>query len=78
AKLPADFKELQVHFDEDPILVKVLDKLTASRLVRLSGSTYDTYNDVFKEYLVYEKLPEFRPLTIYRMYPSTLLSQFHK
>lgn len=78
AKLPADFKELQVHFDEDPILVKVLDKLTASRLVRLSGSTYDTYNDVFKEYLVYEKLPEFRPLAIYRMYPSTLLSQFHK
>lgn len=78
AKLPADFKELQVHFDEDPILIKVLDKLTASRLVRLSGSTYDTYNDVFKEYLVYEKLPEFRPLTIYRMYPSTLLSQFHK
>ncbi|MCV5902465.1 hypothetical protein OFN63_40840, partial [Escherichia coli] len=54
AKLPADFNELQYQFDEDPMLVKVLDKLTAYRLVRLSGSTYDTYNDVFKEYLVYQ------------------------
>lgn len=78
AKLPADFNELQYQFDEDPKLVKVLDKLTASRLVRLSGSTYDTYNDVFKEYLVYKKLPEFRQLTIYRMYPSAVISQFHK
>jgi hypothetical protein len=78
AKLPADFNELQYQFDEDPMLVKVLDKLTTSRLVRLSGSTYDTYNDVFKEYLVYKKLPEFRQLTIYRMYPSSVISQFHK
>ncbi len=78
AKLPADFNELQYQFDEDPMLVKVLDKLTASRLVRLSGSTYDTYNDVFKEYLVYKKLPEFRQLTIYRMYPSAVITQFHK
>jgi hypothetical protein len=78
AKLPADFNELQYQFDEDPMLVKVLDKLTAYRLVRLSGSTYDTYNDVFKEYLVYQKLPEFRQLVIYRMYPSSVISQFHK
>lgn len=78
SKLPADFNELQYQFDEDPMLVKVLDKLTTSRLVRLSGSTYDTYNDVFKEYLVYKKLPEFRQLIIYRMYPSSAVSQFHK
>ena len=78
AKLPADFNELQYQFDEDPMLVRVLDKLTTSRLVRLSGSTYDTYNDVFKEYLVYKKLPEFRQLTIYRMYPSSVIAQFHK
>jgi hypothetical protein len=78
AKLPADFNELQYQFDEDPMLIKVLDKLTTSRLVRLSGSTYDTYNDVFKEYLVYKKLPEFRQLTIYRMYPNSVIAQFHK
>jgi len=28
--------------------------------------------------LVYKKLPEFRQLTIYRMYPSSVISQFHK
>lgn len=78
SKLPADFNELQYQFDEDPMLVRVLDKLTTYRLVRLSGSTYDTYNDVFKEYLVYQKLPEFRQLVIYRMYPSSVISQFHK
>jgi hypothetical protein len=78
SKLPAGFKELQIQFDEDPMLVKVLDKLTESRLLRLSGDTYDTYNDVFKEYLVYKKLPEFRPLTIYRMSPSSVLPPFHK
>ena len=78
SKLPADFRQLQYHFDEDPMLVKVLDKLTSSKLVRLSGSTYDTYNDVFKEYLVYEKLPEFRQLTIYRMSPGSVISHFHK
>jgi hypothetical protein len=78
AKLPADLNELHVLFDEDPRLAKILDKLTTSRLVRLSGSTYDTYNDVFKEYLVYKKLPEFRPITIYRMYPKSVISQFHK
>ncbi|TCD20492.1 hypothetical protein E0D86_13805 [Pseudomonas sp. IC_126] len=78
SKLPADFKELQYQFDEDPMLVKVLDKLTTSRLVRLSGSTYDTYNDVFKEYLIYQKLPEFRLLTIYRMYPGAVISLFRK
>ena len=78
SKLPADFNELQYQFDEDPMLVRVLDKLTGYRLVRLSGSTYDTYNDVFKEYLVYQKLPEFRQLVIYRMYPNSVISQFHK
>lgn len=78
AKLPADFNELQYQFDEDPMLVKVLDKLTAYRLVRLSGSTYDTYNDVFKEYLVYQKLPEFRQIVIYRISPGPVISQFHE
>lgn len=78
SKLPADFKELQYQFDEDPILAKVLDKLTELRLVRLSGATYDTYNDVFKEYLVYQKLPEFRQLIIYRLSPGSVIKPFHK
>lgn len=77
SRLPADYNQLQRFFDEDPLLPKILDKLTRSRLLRLTGSAYDTYNDVFKDYLVYQKLPEFRQLIIYRMYPSAVLSVFH-
>jgi len=77
-RLPADYNQLQRQFDEDPFLPKVLDKLTRSRLLRLSGSTYDTYNDVFKEYLKYQKLPEFRQPIIYRMYPNGVITPFHK
>lgn len=76
ARLPADFNQLQNLFDEDPLLPKILDKLTQSRLLRLSGFTYDTYNDVFKEYLVYHKLPEFKQAIIYRNAPITTLRSF--
>lgn len=77
SRLPADFSHLQRQFDEDPLLTKVLDKLTQARLLRLTGTTYDTYNDVFKEYLVYRKLPEFRQTPIFRMYAQRVLSVFH-
>jgi hypothetical protein len=77
ARLPADFNQLLNLFDEDPLLPKILDKLTQSRLLRLSGSTYDTYNDVFKEYLVYRKLPEFKQSVIYRNAPNQTLKSFH-
>lgn len=77
ARLPADYNQLQNQFDDDPLLPKVLDKLTQSRLLRLSGITYDTYNDVFKEYLVYRKLPEFRQSIIYRNPPGKTLKSLH-
>lgn len=77
SRLPADYNQLQRQFDEDPILPKILDKLTRSRLLRLTGATYDTYNDVFKEYLKYNKLPEFRQLSLYRLHPVAVLSSFH-
>lgn len=77
-RLPANIQQLQREFDEDPLLPKILDKLTRNRLIRLSGSTYDTYNDVFKEYLIYKKLPQFRQAFIYRISPSTVISTFHK
>lgn len=75
-KLPADVNQLQKIFDEDPFLIKVLDKLTQMRLIRMSGSTYDTYNDVFKEYLVYKRIPEFKQIAIYRAYPNRIISSF--
>ncbi len=77
SRLPADYNQLQRQFDEDPLLPKILDKLTRSRLLRLTGATYDTYNDVFKEYLIYQKIPDLRHFNIYRMYPNPVLSGFH-
>ncbi len=78
SKLPADFHELQRSFDEDPLLPKMLDKFTQMRLLRLSGSTYDTYNDVFKEYLVYKKLPEFRHQYLFRQAINPVINFFGK
>jgi hypothetical protein len=59
-RFPARYQELDRYFDEEPYPPGILEKLTRDRLLRLSGSTYDTYNDVFKEYLVYKRLPDFR------------------
>jgi hypothetical protein len=78
SRLPADFHQLQKYFDEDPLLPKMLDKFTQVRLLRLSGITYDTYNDVFKEYLVYQKLPEFKHQFIFRLHPNSVLDFFEK
>ena len=78
AKLPADVHQLQIAFDEDALLPKMLDKFTEVRLLRMSGSTYDTYNDVFKEYLVYQKLPEFRHKHIFRQQPNGTMRFFAK
>ena len=77
-KLPADFHQLQLSFEEDALLPKMLDTFTQARLLRLSGSTYDTYNDVFKEYLVYQKLPEFRHKHIFRQHPNSTMQFFAK
>ncbi len=78
SRLPSDFVTLQREFDEDPLLPKLLDKLTGSRLLRMSGATYDTYNDVFKEYLLYRRLPEYRPAFIHRIFPQAVFRLFHK
>lgn len=78
AKLPADFHQLQMSFEEDVLLPKMLDKFTQVRILRLTGTTYDTYNDVFKEYLVYQKLPEFKYQHIFRKHPNSTMNFFVK
>ena len=75
--LPADTNELQHQFKEDTFLLKTLNKLTSVKLLRLTGVTYDTYSDVFKEYLKTEKIPEYHPATIYRLFPNSVLAVFH-
>ncbi len=76
-RLPSTYNQLHIQFDEDPLLPKILEKLTQARLLRLTGETYDTYNDVFKEYLVYSKLPEFQQPIILRINISAILSIIH-
>jgi len=75
--LPANYNQLQKTFDEDPILTTMLDQLTKTRLIRLSGSTYDTYNDVLKEYILYKKLPQFKQKTLFRIASPTVIRNFH-
>lgn len=74
--LPATYHDLMVRFENDPILPRMLDSLTQRRLLRLSAGTYDTYNDVFKEYLVYERLPERSESSLFRLTPASALKAF--
>lgn len=76
--LPASYQQLHKIFDEDPLLTKMLDLLTKLRLIRLSGSTYDTYNDVLKEYIVYKKLPSFKQKSLYRISATAAINNFHR
>ncbi len=54
--LPATLDELSQKFDGKLLAMK-LKLFHDMRLVRLIGRTYDTYNDVFKEYLKTGKVP---------------------
>ncbi|OBQ33976.1 MAG: hypothetical protein AN487_19200 [Anabaena sp. CRKS33] len=75
--LPANRQQLERLFDEDPFLSKVIDKLVVdSKLLRLDGSTYDIYNDVFKDFLVHKKEPELRRAFIYRLSPKQVINAF--
>ncbi|MBO1010141.1 hypothetical protein IPV27_21010, partial [Acidovorax sp. SD340] len=58
AVLPATYQALARRFDDDPFLRPMLEKLTHRKLLRFSAGTYDTYNDVFKDFFLYERLPE--------------------
>ncbi|NET43943.1 restriction endonuclease [Okeania sp. SIO2B3] len=75
-KLPATASELHKEYDEDPLLPNILYKLTKSKILRLSGDTYDTYNDVFKEYLG-GKLPKIYEAFTYRLHPKGVLDFFY-
>ena len=76
--LPATYNQLHKIFDEDPLIKQMLENLTVLRLIRLSGSTYDTYNDVLKEYILYKKLPLFKQKYLLRSPPSTTIQGFLK
>lgn len=74
--LPSTYHELLRRFEGDRTLPRMLDKLTQKRILRLSAGTYDIYNDVFKEFLVYDRLPD-RALTyLFRNTPAAVIRAF--
>jgi hypothetical protein len=54
--LPATVQDLAEVFPAS-VLVRKLDLFQKERLIRLTGRTYDTYNDVLKEYLKSGEVP---------------------
>jgi hypothetical protein len=76
--LPATYLALLQKYENDPVLPRILGTLTERRLLRLSGSTYDIYNDVFKEYIQYARLPESSSSFLLKMGPGSVMSAFRK
>ncbi len=67
--LPATLDELSLKFDGKELATK-LKLLQDQRLIRLIGRTYDTYNDVFKEYLKTGEVP-LSSKFVFRSSPTT-------
>jgi hypothetical protein len=74
--LPATYHALARRFEDDPYLRSMLEKLTYRRLLRFSAGTYDTYNDVFKDFLLYERMPEQTHSQIIRMGVVPIMQSF--
>jgi len=74
--LPATYQSLSVRFEGDPFLREILEKLTSRRILRFSAGTYDTYNDVFKDFLLYERLPERSHSQIFRIGLGAVMDAF--
>lgn len=76
AVLPATYQALSRRFDDDPFLRPMLEKLTHRKLLRFSAGTYDTYNDVFKDFLLYERMPEQGQSELVRIGLVSVMSAF--
>lgn len=74
--LPATREQLEKLFDEDHLLSKIIDTLVKRNILRVEGRTYDIYNDVFKDFLVHNTLPELRRAFVYRLYPAQVIKTF--
>jgi len=75
--LPATLSELHEVFGDGDVLIKRIDGLQAHRLIRLTGRTYDTYNDVLKEYLKTGRIP-FGIKYVFRTSPGATLNLIHR
>lgn len=75
--LPATLAELSEVFRDGDVLIRRIDSLQAHRLIRLSGRTYDTYNDVLKEHLKTGRIP-FGVKYVFRASPGATLNLLHR
>jgi hypothetical protein len=71
--LPATLSELHEVFEDGDVLSKRIAQLQTHRLIRLTGRTYDTYNDVLKEYLKTGRIP-FGIKYVFRTSPAATLN----
>jgi len=75
--LPATLSELHEVFGDGEVLSKTIDSLQTHRLIRLTGRTYDTYNDVLKEYLKTGRIP-FGIKYVFRTSPIATLNLIYR
>jgi hypothetical protein len=76
--LPASYQALARSFKNDPLLSGMLEKLTSKGMLRFSAGTYDTYNDVLKDYILYERLPERAYSPVYRLGIVPVMDAFRR
>jgi hypothetical protein len=75
ANLPNTAAELSRRLEGEVGFQRLTESLNAflgRKLLRLSGNVYDTYNDVFKSYLLTERVP-FQTRYVFRVTPGAAL-----
>ncbi|MEU5261994.1 hypothetical protein [Amycolatopsis sp. NPDC021455] len=80
ANLPNTVAELSRRLEGEVSFQRLTDKLNGflgRKLLRLSGNVYDTYNDVFKSYLLTNRIP-FQARYVFRVTPGAALSLLPK
>lgn len=75
--LPATHADLTEKFNDSDLFFKLTSLQNDYRLIRLTGRTYDTYNDVLKEYMKagYISLTK---RYIFRLYPTQIVVLFEQ
>jgi hypothetical protein len=80
SRLPATAAELSRSLEGEVGAARLTEKLNefaGARLLRRSGDVYDTYNDVFKAYLVTERVP-FKARYVFRVTPNAAMKLLNK
>lgn len=80
ANLPNTVAELNRRLEGEVSFQRLTDKLNdflGRKLLRLSGNVYDTYNDVFKSYLLTNRIP-FQARYVFRVTPGAALGLLPK